>query len=254
MPRDKRRGQAWAHAARSEGESADKVPRPAAAEGDRARAAGGTKQDKKPGKGTGTRRAPRGASRTPRRAATERMEWGEARSVSVGASKGMESSTGGMRAPAGQARAQVTGGRTRSAERGTKAQGRGRDPKGKGKGASGTDWTGHGSRGGEGRGTGGGAPPQPDVQPVRCIPPGIQQMPAHHTQRHHHHHTHLYNIDPDAGDLIPPPPPRPQHQHAPPAPRAGPARMAAASAGGGRDAALAPQAQGPQGGPARGAE
>ena len=92
-----------------------------------------------------------------------------------------------------------------------------------------------------------------DVQPVRCIPPGIQQMPAHHTQHHHQHQAQLYNIDPEAGDLIPPLPPRPQHQPAPPAPRAEPARIAAASAAGGRGAAPAPQAQGPQGEPARGA-
>ena len=92
------------------------------------------------------------------------------------------------------------------------------------------------------------------MQPVRCIPLGIQQMPAHHTHHHHHHHAHLYNIDPDAGDLIPPQPPRPQHQPTPPAPRAEPARMAAAPAAGGRGAVLAPQAQGSQGELARGAE
>ena len=97
----------------------------------------------------------------------------------------------------------------------------------------------------KGRGAGGGAPPQPDVQPVRCTPPGIQQMPAHHTHDHHPGHAHLYNIDPDAGELIPPEPPRPQHQPAPPAPRAEPAPMA--SAGGWRGAVPAPQAQGPQG-------
>ena len=51
---------------------------------------------------------------------------------------------------------------------------------------------------------------------MRCIPPGIQQMPAHHTQHQHHHHHHLYNIDPNAGELIPPEPSRPQHQAAPP--------------------------------------
>ena len=104
----------------------------------------------------------------------------------------------------------------------------------------------------EGRGAGGGAPPQPDVQPVRCIPPGIQQTPAHQTHHHQHHHHHLYNINPDAGELIPPQPPRPQHQPAPPAQRAEPARMA--SAGGGRGAAATPQAQGQQGEPVRGAE
>ena len=96
-------------------------------------------------------------------------------------------------------------------------------------------------------------PPQLDEQPVWCIPPGIQQMPAHHTHHHHHLHAHLYNINPNAGDLIPPQLPRPEHQPAPPAPRAEPARMAAASAAGARGAAPAPQAQGPQGELARGA-
>ena len=137
--------------------------------------------------------------------------------------------------------------------------GTGKGPKGKGKGAAGPKGQagrGMGAEGGgrgEARGAEGGAPPQPDVQPVRCIPPGIQQMPAHHTHHHHHHHHHhLYNIDPDAGELVPPQPPRHQHQQAPPAPRAEPALMA--SAEGGRGAASAPQAQGQRGGPARGAE
>ena len=139
---------------------------------------------------------------------------------------------------------------------GDRGVGTGRRPKGKGKGAAGRGQTGRGmgARGGgwgKGRGPGGGAPPQPDVQPVRCIPPGIQQMPAHHTHHHHHHHANLYNIDPDAGELIPPQPPRPQHQQAPPAPRAGPARIA--SVGGGGGAAPALQAQGPQREPAQGA-
>ena len=137
--------------------------------------------------------------------------------------------------------------------------GTGKGPKGKGKGAAGPKGQagrGMGAQGGgrgEGRGAEGGAPPQPDVQPVRCIRPGIQQMPAHHTHHHQHrHHHHLYNIDPDAGELVPPQPPRHQHQQAPPAPRAEPARMA--SAEGVRGAASAPQAQGQRGGPARGAE
>ena len=100
-------------------------------------------------------------------------------------------------------------------------QGAGRGPKGKGKGATspqGQAGRGMGARGGgwvEWRRAGGGAPQQPDVQPVRCIPPGIQQTPAHHTHHHHEHHNHLYNIDPDAGELIPPRSPRPQHQPAP---------------------------------------
>ena len=137
----------------------------------------------------------------------------------------------------------------------------GKGPKGKRKGAAGPKGQaeqGMGAREGgrdEGRGAGSGAPPQPDVQPVRCILPGMKQMPAHHTNHHHHHHHHhhhLYNMDPDAGELVPPQPPRPQHQPAPPAPRAEPARMA--SAPGGRGAASAPQAQGQRGKPARGAE
>ena len=137
--------------------------------------------------------------------------------------------------------------------------GAGKGPKGEGKGGvglRGQPGRSLGALGGgrsEGRGPEGGAPPQQDVQPVRCIPPGIEQMPAHHTHHHHHHQAHLYNIDPDAGDLIPPEPPRPQHQPAPPAPRAEPARMAPASAVGGRGVAPAPQAQGPQGEPAQGA-
>ena len=143
---------------------------------------------------------------------------------------------------------------------GDRGVGAGKGPKGKGKGAVGPrGQTGQAMgalRGGqsEGRGTRGGPPLQPDVQPVRCILPGIQQMPAHHTHHHHHHHAHLYNIDMDAGELIPSKPPRPQHQPAPPAPRAEPARMAAALAGGERrGAAPAPQAQGPQGELTRGA-
>ena len=143
---------------------------------------------------------------------------------------------------------------------GDKGAGAGKGPKGKGKGAVGPQGQagrGMGAVGGgrsEGRGAGGGTSPQPDVQPVRCIPPGIQQLPAHHTHDHHHHRSHLYNIDPDAGDHIPPKLPRPQHQPPPAARRAQPARMAAASAAGGRDAAPAPRAQGPQGGSVRGAE
>ena len=103
---------------------------------------------------------------------------------------------------------------------------------------------------------------------MRCIPPGIQQMPAHHAHQHHHDHARLYTIDPEAGDLFPPQPPRPPHRpalhphsgspHGPapaaPEPRAEPARMAAAPAARGHGAALAPQAQGLRAEPAREAE
>ena len=107
------------------------------------------------------------------------------------------------------------------------------------------DKTGHrrGGGGGQGaeQGKGGGAPSQPDVQAVPCIPPGIQQMPAHHA---YHHQQLIYNIDPGMGDLIPPETSQPPYQPAPhphsqaphgsaPAaqePWAVPARMAAAPA------------------------
>ena len=158
---------------------------------------------------------------------------------------------------------QGTGDRKQGPQRGQgdKDAGAGKGPKGKGKGAVGppeqTAW-GMGAVGGgrsEGGGTGGGAPPQPDVQLVRCIPPGIRQMLANHTHHHHHHHAHLYNIDPDAGDSIPHQPPRPEHQRPPPpAPSAEPARMAAASAVVGRDTARSPRTKGPQRAPERGAE
>ena len=96
---------------------------------------------------------------------------------------------------------------------------RGKEGKGdvgpRGQAGRGTGMRGEGQ--GKGQGKGGAAPRQPDVQAVRCIPPGIQQMPAHHA---HHHHQPIYKINPDMGDLIPPPtPPDP-----PPAPP--PARTA----------------------------
>ena len=69
---------------------------------------------------------------------------------------------------------------------------------------------------GFGRGTRSKAPPQPHLQLLRCIPPGIGQMPAHHAHHHRHHHAHLYIIDPDAGDLVPPPNPPDPHISRPP--------------------------------------
>ena len=178
MPRGTRKERARAHAARSKAANTDGAPRPAAAEGDRARAADGTTPGRESGRGQDTGRARRGAGRAPRC-----MEQSEGRWASR------------------QANAWVTGGGTHSTGRGTEALGAGRGPKGKGKGATGPQrqaGRGMGARGGgrvEGRGAGGGPPPQQDVQPVRCIPPGIRQMPAHHTHHHHHHHHHhLYNI------------------------------------------------------------
>ena len=118
---------------------------------------------------------------------------------------------------------------------------------------------------GAGQGKGDGAPPQHGVQAVRCMPPGIQQMPTHHA---HHHHQPIYNIDPHMKDLIPPQPRRPPHQPplhphgdtprgpAPAArePRAKLARMAAAPAARGSGAAPVQQQQEARAEPAQGAE
>ena len=96
---------------------------------------------------------------------------------------------------------------------------------------------------------------------MRCIPPCIQQMPAHHA---HHHDQPIYNIDPDMGALIPPLPPQPPggppprlqggapHDRAPAArePRAEPARMAAAPAARGSSVEPAWMAQEPRAEPA----
>ena len=114
----------------------------------------------------------------------------------------------------------------------------------------------HGAR----QGMGSGAPPQPDVQTVRCIPTGIQQMPAHHAHHHHchhchhHHHTHLYNIDPDLGDLIPPKPPGPPSSWHPTRTAAPPAAPLPRHESRGRSWRGWPQAQEPQAEPAQGAE
>ena len=218
--------------------------------GDRGSARGHTQ-----GAGQGTRGKGQGrSSGGGQSAGSGRRDSGQGAGKGPGHWKGAQVH-GAERGTVGEQAGQGVGDRGRDPRHG---QGAGRGPKGKGKGATGPHGQagrGIGARGGgrvKGRGAGGGAPPQPDVQPVRWIPPGIQQVPAHHTHHHHHHHHHLYNIDPDAGELIPPKPPRPQHQPAPPAPRGEPARMA--SAEGGRGAAPAPQAQGQQVEPARGAE
>ena len=105
---------------------------------------------------------------------------------------------------------------------GDKRVGAGKGPKGKGKGAvgpRGQTGRGAGATGGgrsEGRGTGGGAPPQPDVQPVQCIPPGIQQMPVHHTDHHHHHRPTSTTSTLTLETSSPPDPPGPSTSQPPP--------------------------------------
>ena len=237
-----------------------KVPRPAAAEGDRARAADGTTRDKERGKGKGTGRTRRGTYRAPRRAATERMEWSGAQSASVGAAKGMDTGKGRIRAPAVQARAQVTGGGTHGADRGTKALGAGKGPKGKGKGAvgpRGQTERGTGATGGgrsEGRGTGAGRPRSPTCSRCGASPPTSNKCRRTTPTTTTTTTPTSTTSTPTPGTSSPPHPPDPSTSQPPPAPRAEPARMAAASAAGGRSSAPAPQAQGPQGEPARGAE
>ena len=222
----------------------------------------GSAQEHAQGAGQGTRGREQGrSSRGGQSAGSGRRDSGQGAGKGPGHGKGAQGRgqgaqvLGAGRGTVGERAGQGVGDRGRDPRHG---QGARRGPKGKGKGAAGPKGQagrGMGARGGgrvEGRGAGGGAPTQPDMQPVRCIPPGIQQMPAQHTHHHHQHHHHLYNIDPDASELIPPQPSRPRHQPAPPTPRAETVRMA--SAGGGRGAASAPQAQGQPGEPARGAE
>ena len=159
-----------------------------------------------------------------------------------------------------RARAQVTVGGTHCVDRETKARRPGRYPRASAMAtwAPGDRQDGAREPRGEGGAKGGrreaGRPRSRTYSRCAASPPGIQKMPTHHTHHQHHHHVHLHIIDPDAGDLIPPQPPQPQHQPAPPAPRAEPVRMAAAPAAGGRGAAPAPQAQGPQGELVPGAE
>ena len=205
----------------------------------------GSAQERAQGAGQGTRGREQGrSSGGGQSAGSGRRDSGQGAGKGPGHGKGAQGRgqgaqvQGAGRGTVGERAGQGVGDRGRDPRHG---QGAGRGPNGKGKGATGPKGQtgrGMGARGGgraEGRGAGGGAPPQPDVQAVRCIPLGIQQMPAHHTRHHHHHHHHhLYNIDPGAGELIPPQPPRPQHQPAPPAPRAEPARMASAGGGAGR--------------------
>ena len=85
---------------------------------------------------------------------------------------------------------------------------------------------------------------------MRCIPPGIMQMPAHHAN--HHHPLLIYNIDPALGALVPLKPPQLPCRQPPPnggashdpapatrEPRAEPARLAAAPAARNASAELA---------------
>ena len=201
-------------------------------------------QERTRGAGQGTRGREQGrSSGGGQSAGSGRRDSGQGAGKGPGHGKGAQGRgqgaqvQGAGRGTAGERAGEGLGDRGRDPRHG---QGAGRGPKGKGKGATGPKGQtgrGMGARvGGQagGRGAGGGAPPQPDVQPVRCIPPGIQQMPAHHTHHHHYHHHHLYNIDPGAGELLPPQPPQPEHLPAPPAPRAEPARMASAGGGAGR--------------------
>ena len=165
----------------------------------------------------------------------------------------------------------AAGGRRRT---GARDQGQGRDPRARREAATratadrddgAQSWEGVGREKGTGRKRKeGGRAPQRNIQAVRCIPAGIQQMPAHHA--HYHHRRLLYNIDPSLGVLVPCQLPRHQaspHGGAPhdPAsavrdPRAEPAPLPAAPAAQNSSAkparmAAAPMAQKPRTDPAR---
>ena len=159
------------------------------------------------------------------------------------------------------ARAQVTGGRTRSVDRGTKPWGRGRDPRARARAPSALGDRQDGAR--EPRGEGGakrgglgvgcphsrmcsqcGASPSASNKCRRATPTTTTTTTTPNST----------TSTPTQETSSPPNPPNPRTSWPLPAPRAYPAQMAAASAAGGQDAAPAPQAQGPQGGPARGTE
>ena len=173
----------------------------------------GSAQERAQGGGQGTRGREQGrSSGGGQSAGSRRRDSGQGAGKGPGHGKGAQGRgqgaqvQGAGRGTVGERAGQGVGNRGRDSRHG---QGAGKGPKGKDKGAAGPEGQagrGMGARGGgraEGRGAESGAPPQPDVQPVRCIPPGIQQMPAHHTHHHHHHHHDLYKIDPDAGELVP---------------------------------------------------
>ena len=176
----------------------------------------------------------------------------------------------------GHSKGHGQGGRQEGAHR-SQGPGAGKGPVGKegggdvghhGQGRQGPGAGGEGK--GKGRGRGGAEAPQPEVQALRCIPPGIQQMPAHHA--HHHQPLPIYNIHPDLGALIPPKPSKVPRQPLPHLqgdalhdlalavrePPAEPARLVAAPGARGRSAepgwiAATPGAQEPWAEPARGA-
>ena len=126
-------------------------------------------------------------------------------------SRGRLASGGGGQAPGkGAGASSSAGGQTQNARRDGREQGhrQGGDVSPRGQAGRGAG-TGGGRKGG-GQGKAGREPPQPEVQAVRAIPPGMVQMPAHH------HCQSLYTIDSNMGDLIPPQPPLPPRQLPPP--------------------------------------
>ena len=235
MPKGKRRGQGWVHAARSEGEGVGKAPKPAVAERGRTRAAGGTTRDTERGKGKGTGRTRRDASRAPRRAATERMERSVVRSTNGGAARDTSPGTGKIQALEVRTRAQVT-------EDGTHDVGGGKNVKGDRKGTQGQAGEGRRTPPGTGR-AGHGSNWERAEQRARDgewgIPAAGRPAGAVHCPRH----------PTNAGALDQPPPPPPhqplQHQpqrggpHSPPTPStpapARPPRGAGAEGGAGVD-------------------
>ena len=150
-PKDERRGQARAHAARSEGKGTGKAPRPAAAEGGRARAVDNETRDTAQGKrkGTGRTRARAAVpehgrmyvSRAPKRAATAHMGRSRVRSADGETAKDIGKDAGRAWASAVRARMRDTENGTRSTGRKAKkqkcgAKGPGGNPRARGRWAT----------------------------------------------------------------------------------------------------------------------
>ena len=135
-------------------------------------------------------------------------------------------------------------------------QGARKGPKGKGKGAAGPEGQagqGMGAREGgraEGRRAGSRAPPQPVVQPVRCIPPNRCRRTTPTTTTTTTTSSTTSTLTPASSS---PPSPQDPSTSQPP-PRRERSRRGWPRRGGGQGAASAPQAQGQRGEPAQGAE
>ena len=223
----------------------------------------GSAQERAQGAGQGTRGREQGrSSGGGQSAGSGRRDSGQGAGKGPGHGKGAQGRgqgahvQGAGRGTVGERAGQGVGDRGRDPRHG---QGAGKGHKGKSKGNVGPEGQagrGMGARGGgwaEERGAGSGAPPQPDVQPVRCIPPASNRC-----RRTTPTTTTTTTTTPTTSTLTlasssPPNPHNPSPSQPPPR-RERSRRGWPRRGGGGRGAASAPQAQGQRGEPARGAE